>query len=93
MYYGNNDKRGFDNIMKKAFVLISCDLGKGKDALTGLPAMSQIKEAHRTWHTYDIVTEVSQDNTESPRETATWEIGKIPAFGATLTPMSIEGQN
>lgn len=36
MYCGHNDKRGFNNIMKSAFVLINWDLGKEEDILTAL---------------------------------------------------------
>jgi len=79
--------------VKKAFVLISCDVGKEEDTLIALRAMNQIKEAHGTWGAYDIVAEVNSDNAESLRETITWKIRKLPSIRATLTLMTIEGQN
>ena len=81
-----------DDIMKKAFVLINCDLGKEKDILTALRAMNQIKEAHGTWGAFDIIAEVNSDDVESLRETITWKIRKLPSIRATLTLMAIEGQ-
>ncbi|MDH3313268.1 MAG: Lrp/AsnC ligand binding domain-containing protein [Nitrosopumilus sp.] len=79
--------------MKKAFVLISCDLGKEEDTLVALRTMNQIKEAHGTWGAYDIIAEVESETAESLRETITWKIRKMPAIRATLTLMAIEGQN
>ena len=78
--------------MKKAFVLISCDLGKEEDTLIALRTMNQIKEAHGTWGAYDIIAEVESETAESLRETITWKIRKMPAIRATLTLMAIEGQ-
>ncbi|MDH3488254.1 MAG: Lrp/AsnC ligand binding domain-containing protein [Nitrosopumilus sp.] len=78
--------------MKKAFVLISCDLGKEEDTLVALRTMNQIKEAHGTWGAYDIIAEVESETAESLRETITWKIRKMPAIRATLTLMAIEGQ-
>ena len=79
--------------MKKAFVLISCDLGKEEDTLIALRTMNQIKEAHGTWGAYDIVAEVNSDDVESLRETITWKIRKLPSINSTLSLMAIEGQN
>lgn len=81
-----------DDIMKKAFVLINCDLGKEKNILTALRDMNQIKEAHGTWGAFDIIAEVNSDDVESLRETITWKIRKLPSIRATLTLMAIEGQ-
>ena len=79
--------------MKKAFVLINCDLGKEGDILSALQTMNQVKEAHGTWGAYDIVAEGISETAESLRETITWKIRKIPSIRATLTLMTIEGQN
>jgi len=79
--------------MKKAFVLINCDLGKEKDLLTALRAMTRVTEAHGTWGAYDIIAEVNSDTAESLRETITWEIRKLPSIRATLSLVAIEEQN
>ena len=77
--------------MKKAFVLISCDLGKEEDTLIALRTMNQIKEEHETWGAYDIVAEVNSDDAESLRETITWDIRKLSSIRATLSLMAVEG--
>jgi len=74
-------------------MLINCDLGKEKDTLTALRAMSQVKEAHGTWWAYDIIAEVNSDTAESLRETITWKIRKLSSIRATLSFMAIEGQH
>ena len=79
--------------MKKAFVLISCDLGKEEDTLITLRTMNQIKEAHGTWGAYDIVVEVNSDDAESLHEIITWKIRRLPSIRTILCLMAIEGQN
>lgn len=79
--------------MKKAFVLISCDLGKEEDTLIALRAMNQIKEVHGTLGAYDIVAEVNSDDAELLRETITWKIRKLPSIRTFLCLMTIEGQH
>jgi len=72
--------------MKKAFVLINCDLGKERDILTALRDMNR-----GTWNlmAYDIVAE---DNAESLRKTIILNIRKLPSR-ATLSLVTTEGQN
>ena len=74
-------------------MLINCDLGKEKDTLTALRAMSHVKEAHGTWWTYDIIAEVNSDTVESLRKTIIWKIRKLPSIRATLSLMAIERQH
>jgi len=78
--------------MKKAFVLINCDLGKEKHLISELNEIENVRESHGTWGAYDIIAEVESETAESLRETITWKIRKIPAIRATLTLMAIEGQ-
>ena len=78
--------------MKKAFVLINCDLGKEKDIISELNEIEGVKESHGTWGAYDIIAEVGSETAELLRETITWKIRKLPAIRATLTLMAIEGQ-
>ncbi|MDH3340416.1 MAG: Lrp/AsnC ligand binding domain-containing protein [Nitrosopumilus sp.] len=78
--------------MKKAFVLINCDLGKEKDLISDLNEIKNVRESHGTWGAYDIIAEVESETAESLRETITWKIRKMPAIRATLTLMAIEGQ-
>lgn len=78
--------------MKKAYVLINCDLGNEADTLVALRSMKSVNEAHGTFGAYDIIAEVSNRNAEDLREDITWKIRKLPAIRATLTLMAIEGQ-
>lgn len=78
--------------MKKAFVLINCDLGKEKDLISELNEIEDVRESHGTWGAYDIIAEVESETAESLRETITWKIRKMPTIRATLTLMAIDGQ-
>jgi DNA-binding Lrp family transcriptional regulator len=78
--------------MKKAYVLINCDLGNEVDTLVALRSMKSVNEAHGTFGAYDIIAEVSHKNAEDLREDITWKIRKLPAIRTTLTLMAIEGQ-
>ena len=79
--------------MKKAYVLINCDLGKEEDILETLRSIKSVKEAHGTFGAYDIIVEVSSENAEELREDITWKIRKLPYIRATLTLIAIEGQS
>jgi DNA-binding Lrp family transcriptional regulator len=79
--------------MKKAYVLINCQLGKEEETLLELRDFDSTKEAHGTFGAYDIIVEVSSDNAESLRQEITWKIRKIPSIRATLTLTAIDRQN
>ena len=79
--------------MKKAYVLINCDLGKEEIILTELRDLSSTKEAHGTFGAYDIIVEISADDAESLRKEITRKIRKIPSIRATLTLTATEGQS
>ncbi len=79
--------------MKKAYVLINCDLGKEEDILDTLRKIKSVKEAHGMFGAYDIIAEVATENPEQLREDITWKIRKLPSIRATLTLMGIEKQS
>jgi DNA-binding Lrp family transcriptional regulator len=70
--------------MKKAYVLINCDLGTENDVLTEIRSIKHVKEAHGTWGAYDIVAEVNSDTAELLRETITWNIRRLPSIRTHL---------
>ena len=78
--------------MKKAFVLISCDLGK-EDILIVLRTTNQIKEAYSIRGAYDIVAKVNSNDAELLHETITCKIRKLPSTRSSLCLMAIEGQH
>ena len=71
--------------MKKAYVLINCDLGKENEILDTLRKIKSVKEAHGTFGAYDIIAEVMTENSEQLREDITWKIRKLSYIRATLT--------
>ncbi len=76
--------------MKKAYVLINCNLGKEEDILDTLRSIKSVKEAHGTFGSYDIITEISAENAAELREDITWKIRKLPYIRTSLTLMVIE---
>ena len=88
-----HENNSWRNILKSAYVLINCDLGKENEILDSLRKIKTVKEAHGTFGAYDIIAEVSADDSEKLREDITWKIRKLDAIRATLTLMGIEGQN
>ena len=78
--------------MKKAYVLINCDLGKEEKILETLRSIKSVKEAHGTFGAYDIIVEVSAKNAEDLREDITWKIRRLQDIRSTLTLTGIEGQ-
>lgn len=83
----------FGDKMKKAYVLINCNLGTEEEILSELREFGSTNEAHGTFGAYDIIAEVSSDDAESLRQEITWKIRKIPSIRATLTLTVIDGQN
>ncbi|MCA9828493.1 MAG: Lrp/AsnC family transcriptional regulator [Nitrosopumilus sp.] len=77
--------------MKKAFVLISCDLGKERHP-NCTTSYEPNKGGTSNVRAYDIVAEVNSDNAESLRETITLNIRKLP-LRATLSLVATEVQS
>ena len=76
--------------MKKAYVLINCDLGKEEDILETLRSIKSVKEVHGIFGSYDIIAEVSAENAQELREDITWKIRKLPYIRSTLTLIALE---
>jgi len=76
--------------MKKAYLLINCDIGKEEDILDTLRSMKSVKEAHGTFGSYDIIAEISSESAAELRDDITWKIRKLPYIRSTLTLMGIE---
>ena len=54
--------------------------------------MTCIKETHRTFGAYDIITKVECPTIEELRETIIWKIRKMEKVRSTLTLLGIESQ-
>jgi len=79
--------------MPEAYVLINCDLGSEESVIDELKHVDSVKEVHGTFGAYDIIAKVSSKETETLRQTITWQIRKIAKVRSTLTLMGIDGQN
>ena len=76
--------------MKKAYVLINCDIEKEEAVLLTLRKINSVTEAHGTFGAYDIIAEVKADTAELLREVITWKIRKLPFIKSTLTLIGLE---
>jgi DNA-binding Lrp family transcriptional regulator len=77
--------------MKRAYVLINCDLGKEENILETLRKIKSVKESPETFEAYDIIAEISSKNTDDLRGDITWKISKLPDIRSTLTLTGVEG--
>ena len=78
--------------MKKAFVLINCDLGKEKYILDSLRNIKSVKEAHDTFGAFDSITEAVNDDPNEFREDITWKIRSLSSIIDTLTLTGTKNQ-
>ena len=78
--------------MAIAYVLINCDLGYEEQIIEELKHISDVKEVHGTFGTYDILAKVESDQISTLRETIMSKIRKIRHVRSTLTLMGIEDQ-
>lgn len=77
--------------MKKAYVLVNCDIEKEEAVLLALRKINSVTEAHGTFGVYDIIVEVKADTAELLREIITWKIRKLPFIKSTLTLIGLDG--
>lgn len=77
--------------MKKAYVLVNCDIEKEEAVLLALRKINSVTEAHGTFGVYDIIVEVKADTVELLREIITWKIRKLPFIKSTLTLIGLDG--
>jgi len=78
--------------VKSAYVLINCDIGSEEDVISHLKTIDGVKEVHGTFGAYDVIVKVESDNHETLRDTLTWKIRKMERIRATLTLMTVAGQ-
>ncbi len=77
--------------MAKAFVLMNCELGSEKEAISALTSLSSVKEVHGTLGMYDIIAKVEAENEEEIKQTITGTIRKQPKINSTMTLVRAEG--
>ena len=74
------------------YVIISCDLGFGKDIISQLKTIDEVKEVQGTFGAYDIVAKIESDDVGKLRDTVNRKIRYIPRVRSTLTLMVIPRQ-
>ena len=74
--------------MKRAYVMINCELGYEEEIIKNLKELEQVKEVNGTFGAYDIIAIVEAETSELVRETITWKIRKIDKIRSTLTLMT-----
>ena len=73
--------------MKRAYVLINCELGYEEEIIKNLKEIEHVKEVDGTFGAYDIIARVEAETSELVRETITWKIRKMDKIRSTLTLM------
>lgn len=78
--------------MKKAFVLINCELGSEQQVISDLKRIECVKSIHGVFGAYDILANLECIRHEELRQTIISEIREIDNVRSTKTMMGIEGQ-
>ena len=79
--------------MKKAYVLINCELNKKKKVIENLKHIDSVKEVHGTFGAYDVIVKIENEQKDNVRETVKWNIRKMDDVRSTLTLVDAEKQN
>ena len=71
--------------MEKAYILLSCEIGKEHDLASQLRAIDEIKGILITFGEYDIVVEAETTNSDKMDELITSKIRKLDKIRSTIT--------
>ena len=71
--------------MEKAYILLSCDIGKEHDLASQLRPLDEIKSVMITYGDYDIVIEAETENSEKMDDLITSKIRKLDKIRSTIT--------
>ena len=71
--------------MEKAFILISCEIGKEQDLALQLRSIDEIKGVLITFGAYDLVVEAETTNSDKMDELITSKIRKLDKIRSTIT--------
>ena len=74
--------------LAKAYVLINCDTGIEDSIISNLKRIDTVKEAHGTFGTYDIISQLESVSEDKIRNDLTKKIRKIQKIRSTLTLMT-----
>ena len=71
--------------MEKAFILLSCDIGKEHDLASKLKPLDEVKSVMITYGDYDIVVEAETSNSDQMDDLITSKIRKLEKIRSTIT--------
>ena len=71
--------------MEKAYILISCEIGKENELLSQLQQIEEISNVMITYGDYDIVAEAETENAQIMDELITSKIRKFDKIRSTIT--------
>ncbi len=71
--------------MEKAYILLSCEVGKEHELASQLSSINEIKNVMITYGDYDIVVEAETENSEKMDNLIISKIRKIEKIRSTIT--------
>ncbi len=71
--------------MEKAYILLSCEIGKEQELASQLHTINEIKNVMITYGEYDIVVEAKTENPEKMDNLITSKIRKLEKIRSTIT--------
>ncbi len=71
--------------MEKAYILLSCEIGKEQELASQLHIINEIKNVMITYGEYDIVVEAKTENPEKMDNLITSKIRKLEKIRSTIT--------
>ena len=71
--------------MEKAYILLSCDIGKEHELASQLRLFDEIKSVMITYGDYDIVVESHTNNSDQMDDLITSKIRKLEKIRSTIT--------
>ncbi len=71
--------------MEKAYILLSCEIGKEHELDSQLRTINEIKNVMITYGDYDIVVEAETENSEKMDNLITSKIRKLEKIRSTIT--------
>jgi len=71
--------------VEKAYILLSCEIGKEHELVSQLRTINEIKNVMITYGEYDIVFEAETENPEKMDNLITSKIRKLEKIRSTIT--------
>jgi len=71
--------------VEKAYILLSCEIGKEQELASQLRTINEIKNVMITYGEYDIVFEAETENLEKMDNLITSKIRKLEKIRSTIT--------